>query len=60
MAVEKTLCLESAERFPLSTATATGFIDFQRSAEERRKTKQQSKGVPENLDTQMRPSDRGI
>ena len=55
MAVEKTLCLESAERFPLSTATATGFIDFQRSAEERRKTKQQSKGVPENLDTQMRP-----
>jgi hypothetical protein len=60
MAMEKTLRLESTERFHFSTATTTGFIDVQRSAEERRNAKQRSNGVPENLHTHTVSSDRGV
>ena len=56
MAVEKTLRLESTERFPLSTATTTKLE--QRSTKVcggEKKTKEQSNGVSENLVAKMRP-----
>ena len=55
MAVEKTLRLESTERFPFSTATTTGFRVIPKVCGGEKKTKQQSNGVPENLNAQMRP-----
>jgi hypothetical protein len=41
-------------------STTTGFIDVQRSAEERRKAKQRSNGVPENLHIIASLAPRGL
>jgi hypothetical protein len=60
MAVEKTLRLESTERFPLSPATTTRVRLIPKVCGAEKETKEQSNGVSENLNTQMRPSDRGI
>ncbi len=48
-AVEKTLRLESAARFPLSHCPGYGESNLTRSAEERTGRKKQSNGVSENL-----------
>jgi hypothetical protein len=54
MAKERGCAWKAQNAFHSSTAKTTGFIEFQWSAEERRKTIQQSNGVPENLHSQMR------
>jgi hypothetical protein len=57
MAVEKTLRLESTERFPLFHRHDDGTLERvpPRSAEERTRREQQPNGVPENLMAKMRP-----
>lgn len=50
IAVEKTLRLENAARFPLShRTTATGTLSLFRVCKKNNGMKQQSNGVPENL-----------
>ena len=51
MAVEKTLRLESTNRFPLFHRHDDGYIAFHQGLLRREETKEQSNGVPENLDT---------
>jgi hypothetical protein len=55
MAVEKTLRLEAQHAFHFSTATTTGFRVIPKVCRGEKETKQQSNGVPENLNAQMRP-----
>jgi hypothetical protein len=57
MAVEKMLRLESTNRFPLFHRHDDGTLERvpPRSAEERRRRKEQPNGVPENLRAKMCP-----
>jgi hypothetical protein len=55
MAVEKTLRLESTERFPLFHRHDDGLRGIPKVCGEEKETKQQSNGVSENLLVKMRP-----
>ena len=56
MAVEKTLRLESTERFPLSHRhDDEDCRKFHQGLLRKKETKEQSNGVPENLNAQTRP-----
>ncbi len=60
MAVEKTLRLESTERFPLPTATTTKMEKVPPSAEERRRRKNSPTACRKTWTLKRVPGDRGI